>query len=50
MDDNADTAETLALLLRLGGHEAGVAHSGPRALEAAQARRPALTPGPAAGR
>jgi two-component system CheB/CheR fusion protein len=40
VDDNVDTAESLAMVLRLSGHEVEVVHDGPRALEAAQARRP----------
>jgi signal transduction histidine kinase len=33
VDDNRDAADSLALLLRLGGHEVGVAYSGEAALE-----------------
>jgi len=40
VDDNLDTAESLSLLLRMRGHEVGVAHSGPAALEAALAFAP----------
>jgi signal transduction histidine kinase/CheY-like chemotaxis protein len=40
VDDNADAADTLALLLRLWGHEVTVAHDGPAALRAAEAQRP----------
>lgn len=40
VDDNADAAESLALLLRLKGHEVQVAHDGPQALAAAAALRP----------
>jgi signal transduction histidine kinase/CheY-like chemotaxis protein len=40
VDDNVDGAESLALLLRLAGHEVRVAHDGPSALEAAAAFRP----------
>jgi signal transduction histidine kinase/DNA-binding response OmpR family regulator len=36
VDDNADAAGTLAMLLRLGGHEVRVAHDGNAALEAAR--------------
>src|SRR5690606_30301346 len=32
IDDNVDAADTLALLLRIEGHEVRVAHSGPEAL------------------
>ncbi|MGE5178650.1 MAG: chemotaxis protein CheB [Bacteroidota bacterium] len=35
VDDNADGADSLAALLRLGGHEVHVAYSGPEALGAA---------------
>lgn len=34
VDDNVDGAETLSMLLELGGHELAVAHSGPDALDA----------------
>jgi signal transduction histidine kinase len=40
VDDNVDAAESLALLLRLGGHEARVAHDGPSALMLAEAEPP----------
>ena len=40
VDDNRDSAESLALLLRLQGREARTAHSGPAALEAAREWRP----------
>jgi CheY-like chemotaxis protein len=40
VDDNADAAETLSMVLRLGGHEVRVAHDGPAALEAARVRLP----------
>lgn len=33
VDDNKDAADTLAMLLRLMGHDVRVAHSGPSALE-----------------
>src|SRR5262249_44450520 len=36
VDDNVDGAETLALLLRLRGHEVRTAHDGPAALAAAE--------------
>src|SRR5688572_6906869 len=42
VDDNRDSAESMAMLLRLGGHEVLVAHDGPRALELAAAERPAI--------
>ncbi|OAI42277.1 hypothetical protein AYO40_00090 [Planctomycetaceae bacterium SCGC AG-212-D15] len=40
VDDNVDAADSLALLLRLEGHEVRVAHDGPSALKIAQAERP----------
>lgn len=40
VDDNADTAETLARLLELGGHPVGLAHDGPTALRVAETFRP----------
>jgi signal transduction histidine kinase/response regulator RpfG family c-di-GMP phosphodiesterase len=40
VDDNRDAAESLALLLRLDGHDVRVAHDGPAALEAAAAFGP----------
>jgi PAS domain S-box-containing protein len=40
VDDNVDAAESLALLLRLEGHDARPAHSGPAALEAVRAEPP----------
>ncbi len=39
-DDNVDSAESLAVLLRLYGHEVRTAHDGAQALEAARAFRP----------
>jgi CheY-like chemotaxis protein len=39
-DGNADAAESLALLLRLYGHEAVTAHTGPDALELAARVQP----------
>ena len=38
VDDNVDAAESLAMLLRLWGHEVAVAHDGPAALRAAEGR------------
>ena len=35
VDDNVDSAESLALLLSMGGHETHVAHDGPGAMAAA---------------
>jgi CheY-like chemotaxis protein len=40
VDDNEDTAKSLALMLRLEGHEARIAHSGLTAMEEAHAFRP----------
>ena len=40
VDDNADSAETLALLLRMEGHEVRVAFDGPTALAAVQVDPP----------
>jgi signal transduction histidine kinase/ActR/RegA family two-component response regulator len=40
VDDNVDSAESLALLLRLWGHEVVVAHDGPAALREAEALPP----------
>ena len=40
VDDNVDSAETMAEILKLWGHEVQTAHDGPGALEAARAHRP----------
>jgi len=40
VDDNVDTAESMALLLRLKGHQVQVAHYGPAALETARSFEP----------
>ncbi len=40
VDDNADSAESMAVLLRLYGHEVRLAHDGETALEQARAFRP----------
>lgn len=40
VDDNVDSAESLALLLDLIGHEARMAHDGPAALEVSRAFQP----------
>src|SRR6202035_2007024 len=40
VDDNVDSADSLAVLLRLRGHEVEVAHDGPEALRAAGAFEP----------
>jgi signal transduction histidine kinase len=42
VDDNRDSAESLAMLLRLRGHEVLVAHDGPKALELAARERPRI--------
>jgi two-component system CheB/CheR fusion protein len=42
VDDNRDSAESLATLLRLVGNDVRTAHDGPRALEAAAAYHPDL--------
>jgi len=39
-EDNEDSAETMAMLLRLYGHQVEVASDGPRALEAVKASQP----------
>ena len=40
VDDNVDAAESLAMLLRMAGHEVRVAHDGPAALAAVEADPP----------
>ena len=40
VDDDRDTRETLAVLLRLSGHAVRLASSGPEALQLARALRP----------
>ena len=40
VDDNMDAADSLAMLLRLEGHEVGTRYNGPAALEAARSLRP----------
>jgi CheY-like chemotaxis protein len=40
VDDNADSAETMAEILKLWGHDVLTAHDGPGALEAARAQKP----------
>ena len=42
VDDNRDSAETMAMLLELDGHETVLAHDGKQAVEAAFASRPAM--------
>ena len=39
-DDDADSAETLAIVFRVAGHEVQIAHDGPSTLEIATAFRP----------
>jgi FixJ family two-component response regulator len=40
VDDNVDTAQTLALLLKTSGHDVRTAYTGPAALQAALDYRP----------
>jgi CheY-like chemotaxis protein len=40
VDDNVDAAESVAMVLRPGGHEVRLAHNGPEALQVAQEYRP----------
>ena len=40
VDDNRDLADSLAVVLRLWGHDVTVAYDGPEALESARERRP----------
>src|SRR6185295_16276839 len=42
VDDSRDAAESLAMLLRLSGHEVMIAHDGPKALEIAANTKPAV--------
>src|SRR5690606_35569965 len=42
VDDNRDSAETLAFLLKMEGHEVRTAHDGPEALRLLQGYRPRL--------
>jgi len=42
VDDNQDSAESLAMLLRLLGHEVSTAHDGPSALSSANRHRPEI--------
>ena len=39
-DDNRDAADTMGMLLELGGHEVIIAHSGDQALELGRQHRP----------
>jgi CheY-like chemotaxis protein len=40
VDDNVDTANSIAMLLREAGHDVDVAHDGHKALELARSARP----------
>jgi PAS domain S-box-containing protein len=40
VDDNVDAAESVAMLLRLAGHDVRVAHNGPEAVQVATTYRP----------
>ncbi|HET7401522.1 MAG TPA: PAS domain S-box protein, partial [Usitatibacter sp.] len=40
VDDNVDSANSVAVLLRMGGHEVDVAHDGPTALDRVKAKHP----------
>ena len=42
VDDSRDSAESLAMLLRMAGHEVLVAHDGLQAVELATAERPSV--------
>jgi signal transduction histidine kinase/DNA-binding response OmpR family regulator len=42
VDDNVDGADSLALLLRVTGHEVSIAHDGPSALEVARTFHPEI--------
>lgn len=42
VDDNIDSAQTLASMLRVLGHDSLVAHDGPQAIDAAKTYHPAL--------
>lgn len=42
VDDNVDAAETLAMLLQIGGHQVAVAHAGEKAVELAAVLQPAI--------
>jgi PAS domain S-box-containing protein len=42
VDDNQDAAETLAMVLQMGGHEVLLAHDGPAALDIAQRHQPSV--------
>jgi PAS domain S-box-containing protein len=40
VDDNVDSANSMAVLLRMGGHDVEVAHDGPTALDRVNAKHP----------
>jgi len=42
VDDNIDSAESLAILLEIAGNETFMAHDGPEAIEAAEEHRPEI--------
>lgn len=42
VDDNADSAETMSMLLRIWGHTVSIAHAGPQALQLARKHAPDL--------
>jgi len=42
VDDNVDSAVTLALMLKAMGHESAVSHDGASAIETAKAFKPTL--------
>ena len=42
VDDNVDAADSLAVLLRLDGHQVALAYDGPQAIEIAQTERPSV--------
>src|SRR6185437_12572999 len=42
VDDNADSTETMEMLLRLSGHEVATAHDGESALEASRQFQPEI--------
>jgi two-component system CheB/CheR fusion protein len=42
VDDNVDAAESMAMLVRLWGHEVRLAHTGPEALDVAGAYQPEI--------
>jgi two-component system CheB/CheR fusion protein len=42
VEDNVDSAETMLMMLELGGHEVAIAHTGAEGVEQARAFRPAV--------